>query len=123
MGADAVRAMVRSGELKAEDLIRKDGTAKWLTIASVPQLAADLPKPPAPPPDELGLHEVVAPRAVPTSVGSAPLPAARTEDGKRLQPVEVPMMVLLSVSRCLLSMSESPCQPCTSVTLDDTHEG
>ena len=97
MGADAVRAMVRSGELKAEDLIRKDGTAKWLTIASVPQLAADLPKPPAPPPDELGLHEVVAPRAVPTSVGSAPLPAARNEDGKRLQPVEVPMMVLLSV--------------------------
>jgi len=106
MSADAVRDMVRSGELKGDDLIRKDGTAKWLMIGNVPQLAAAIPKAPEPPPDELGLHEAVmppnapfagAPHAAPLAGANAPLPAAINEDRKRMQPVEVPMMVLLSV--------------------------
>ena len=62
MAGNDVRALVRSGELTGSDLIRKDTSASWMTIESVPQLAADLPKAAPAPPDELGMHEVAAPR-------------------------------------------------------------
>ena len=70
MGADNVRALVRSGELSGSDLIRKETSASWMTILSIPQLAADLPKLPAPPLDELGMHEVAPP---PRAGSNAPL--------------------------------------------------
>ena len=61
MTGNDVRALVRSGELTRSDLIRKDTSASWMTIESVPQLAADLPKAAPAPPDELGIHEVATP--------------------------------------------------------------
>ena len=61
MTGNDVRALVRSGELTRSDLIRKDTSASWMTIESVPQLAADLPKAAPAPPDELGMHEVATP--------------------------------------------------------------
>lgn len=90
MAAPIVRRMVRAGELGSEDLIRRDGSARWLKIGSVPQLAAELPKPP---PDELGLGDA-------TAASRAGNPANVDADGSArhgLKRADTTMLLVLSI--------------------------
>ena len=44
MSGEAIRNLVRSGEVDTNDVIRKDTSAQWMKIGAVPQLAAELPQ-------------------------------------------------------------------------------
>lgn len=94
MSGSAVRDLVRSGELGADDLIRTDSSVRWMKVGSVPQLASELPKPPPPPADELGLHEAVAATAAAAPAAREP---SRDQDAPpRLKKVDVTTFMVLS---------------------------
>ena len=91
MSAEAIRNLVRSGEVDTNDVIRKDTSAQWMKIGAVPQLAAELPKPL---PDELGLHEA---HPVATRAHAVASEASSDDDAPpKLKKVDVTMLLVLS---------------------------
>jgi hypothetical protein len=91
MSAEAIRNLVRSGEVDTNDVIRKDTSAQWMKIGAVPQLAAELPKPL---PDELGLHEA---HPVATRAHAVASEASSDDEGPpKLKKVDVTMLLVLS---------------------------